>query len=56
MMGANKYRVDGLVAVVNCPAQIRASLEADRRHWSVSAPLFSQPLKKRILKMEKEES
>jgi hypothetical protein len=45
MMGANKYNVEGLAAVVNCPARIRASLGADRRHWSGSAPLFSQPLK-----------
>lgn len=47
--GRNKYRVDGLAAVVNCPARIRASLEADRRHSSVSVLWFSQPLGKKSI-------
>ena len=47
IMGPNKYRVNGQAAAVNCPARIRASLGADRRHCNVSAPLFSQPLNKK---------
>ena len=47
MTGANKYRVDGLAAIVDCPARIRASLVAYRRHWSVAVPLYPQPLKRK---------